>query len=165
MSHIEHEYILLLGSDLGDSEMLLGNAVHQIILEVGDVVRQSKMYVSEAWGFRSERMFLNQTIAVRTTLGPKDLLQTLLLIEKGLGRERIGHDGYASRTIDIDILHWTGGAVKEDGLVIPHARMHIRRFALVPICDIAAHWVHQSIGKSYAELLTECTDNSLVAEK
>lgn len=102
-------------------------------------------------------VFLNQAIGLQTHLGPTTLMQTLLRMESDFGRIRKPGvmDG---RAIDIDILFYNRLVLSEAGLVIPHPRLHLRRFALQPLSEIAPGLIHPVLGKSIATLLDECSD-------
>lgn len=148
---------LLLGSNLDDRQAALEKARHELSRRIGRISRVSAVYESEPWGFNSERRFLNQAVAVNTSLGPSDLLMELLSIERSLGRVRNGN-GYESRTIDIDILFYNEQVIDKEDLVVPHPRVHERMFALVPMCELAPDLVHPAFSKTILELKRECTD-------
>ncbi len=121
------------------------------------------LYKSEPWGMEWANMFYNQAIAIRTRLSPPDLMQRLLAIEKKLGRKRRSGKVEA-RTIDIDILFYGQKVVSLPGVDIPHPRLHLRRFTLEPLSDIASGFIHPLLGKDVGQLLHECTD-TLKTEK
>lgn len=164
MEFSHSEYVLLLGSNLGDPPQMLALARKAIAERIGDVIASSAVYGSEAWGFRSDDMFLNQALMVSSKLSPRDMLAAIHAIEGELGRTRPKVQGYASRTIDIDILHWDGGAVTESDLCIPHPGIAGRRFALVPMCEVAGMLLHPILGIPYDEMLHKCTDQGNVNE-
>jgi 2-amino-4-hydroxy-6-hydroxymethyldihydropteridine diphosphokinase len=89
------------------------------------------------------------------------MLEVILDIEKELGRER-QYEGYSSRTIDIDILYYNENIFNLDHLVIPHPRLHKRRFTLMPLNEIASDYMHPIINRSNKELLENCEDVSEV---
>jgi len=86
-----------------------------------------------------------------------------LEIEKQLGRKRSGN-GYSSRTMDIDIIFYGDSVIDEPDLVVPHPRMHLRNFVLVPLCEIFPDFVHPVFGKTIRQLLEECPDEGKVWE-
>jgi 2-amino-4-hydroxy-6-hydroxymethyldihydropteridine diphosphokinase len=104
--------------------------------------------------------FLNAVVAGETELSPEQLLACCLAVEQELGRVRAEPNG--PRTIDVDILFM--GALRRDGPppVIPHPRLHLRRFVLEPLAEILPGLVHPGLGKSVAELLRGCADLSSV---
>lgn len=150
-----------LGSNLGDREGNLRKAIMEISRSAGKVVASSPVYETEPWGFRSEQDFLNMAVRLETDLGASELLMRLLEIEKQLGRKRTGEQ-YSSRVIDIDILLYGDLIINENGLKIPHPRLHQRKFVLVPLCDIAPDAIHPVYKKSLSELLRSCNDQNEV---
>lgn len=159
-----HEYILLLGSNIGEPARTLGKACAAVKESIGEVVASSAMFSSQAWGFESPDMFVNQALKVASELSPLLVLQAIHSIECSLGRVRVPDSGYVSRTIDIDILHWNGGVFREKELTIPHPRVSDRRFALMPMCQIAGTLIHPVTGLSYQDLLHNCSDKGTVFE-
>jgi 2-amino-4-hydroxy-6-hydroxymethyldihydropteridine diphosphokinase len=150
-----------LGSNLGDREANLEQAMQKITEHIGEIVSRSSVYETEPWGFNSSDQFLNMVIEVDTRLRPSGLLGRLLMIESLLGRLRSGNE-YSSRTIDIDILLYRRRRMNRASLVIPHPRLQERKFVLVPLCEIAPGIVDPITGKTIAELVASCTDNSKV---
>jgi 2-amino-4-hydroxy-6-hydroxymethyldihydropteridine diphosphokinase len=150
-----------LGSDLGDREDNLKRAVESIGALAGIVTGVSPVYETEPVGFSGNRDFLNMVISIETNLTPSELLDNLMMSEKHLGRTR-GKSNNISRTIDIDILIYDDLVIDNGSLVIPHPRMHERRFVLVPLHDIAPDLVHPVLGKTISELLAECSDTSRI---
>lgn len=126
---------LLLGTDLGNKETNLQEAVSLLEQKAGKVVQLSSVYESEAWGFESKTTFYNQAVCIETDLQPEQLLEVCLAIETELGRERTG-GGYQSRIIDIDILLYGTVRIETDHLTIPHPKLPNRLFALLPLVEI-----------------------------
>lgn len=151
---------ILLGSNLGDRQLLVNQASAMIEERCGKIVAKSRLYESEPWGFKSEHWFLNQVVILSTEMSPDDLMDTLLAIEMELGRDRTTpHEGYVSRPIDLDILYWGEDLVVEkQHVIIPHPRLHKRRFTLLPLCDVAPDYVHPILKKTNSQLLDECDD-------
>lgn len=144
---------LLLGSNLGDRYETFRKAIHLIEKNIGKVVQKSTIQETEAWGFKSNNLFLNQAIAIDTKLQPVELLRSTQQIEKQLGRKtKTGNTGYTSREIDIDILLYNNEVVQTNELYIPHKLMHKRKFVLNPLCEIAAGILHPVLKKTIAEL-------------
>ena len=154
---------ILLGSNMGNREELLSEAIELIELRCGKVVLKSSLYESEPWGFDAEIYFLNQSIAIESILSPHDLLNELLAIEAELGRKRKeNHVGYESRPIDLDIIYYDDIINNDEDLILPHPRLHLRRFVLMPLCEIAPDFIHPIIRESNSVLLEKCEDHSEV---
>ena len=144
-----HEVYLGLGSNLGDREQQLRQAVRLVDERVGRVVRQSSFIQTEPWGFQSEHLFLNAAICCLTDKTPREVLQLTQQIERDLGKTKahathrpssllhltssiLHHD----RPIDIDILLYDDWKVSEPDLKIPHPLMHQRDFVMIPLKEI-----------------------------
>ena len=117
---------------------------------------------SEPWGFSSDHSFYNCCISVQTALEPLQVMDAILQIEKGMGRERNSprkvEDGYADRVIDIDLLLFGTMQYDHPRLVLPHPALANRRFVLVPLAEIAPHLVHPVLGISISRMLDLCSD-------
>ena len=147
---------LLLGSNLGDRAALLHAAQAYLAATAGEVVAASALYETAAWGREDQPAFLNQALALRTALSAEQLLERCLAAERQAGRERLEHWG--SRTLDVDILFYGPAIIDQPTLAVPHPRLAGRRFALVPLAEIAPQLRHPQLGLSVAELLARCPD-------
>ena len=156
-----NKVFLGIGTNLGNRENNLKEAVASIEEHVGKVLNSSSVYETEPWGFQSDDGFLNMVVNVETRLAPSGLLGRILEIESLLGRVR-GETRYASRIIDIDILLYEDRIIDEESLKIPHPLLQERRFVLVPLCEIASEMIHPVLKKSFSVLLKTCTDESNV---
>jgi 2-amino-4-hydroxy-6-hydroxymethyldihydropteridine diphosphokinase len=156
-----YKVFLGIGTNLGDRERNLREAIRMSGEHFGIVSAASSIYETAPWGFDAENNFLNMVIRVETQHTPVELLGKINLIESSMGRER-NQDRYSSRVIDIDILLYDDLIISEKGLKIPHRLMHERRFVLVPICELAPDMVHPVFGKSMKVLLEECRDRSKI---
>ena len=154
--------LILIGSNLGQREEIINQSVEMMSERCGKVVAVSSLYETEPWGFVAEQDFLNQVVAVRTEKLPHELLSELMKIEKELGRERHSVEGYESRPIDLDILYYDDLIINDDDLILPHPRLHQRKFVLMPLCDIAADFIHPVFIRTNKELLEDCEDTSEV---
>ena len=153
------EYYLSLGSNLGDSRAILTGALDEIARRAGRVVRVSPFYTTTPWGFSAPQDFLNAAALVESDLPPTEMLGRLMGIEKDFGRTRDENaGGYASRTLDIDIIFAGDRIIDTPALKVPHPLAHRRRFVLEPLNDIAPDFVHPVWGKTVAELLAACRD-------
>jgi 2-amino-4-hydroxy-6-hydroxymethyldihydropteridine diphosphokinase len=124
------------------------------------VTRVSSLYETEPVEMREQPWFLNCVVEAETDLLPQQVMDALLEIERGMGRERRVPKG--PRLIDVDILLYGSSVVQIPGLEIPHPRMAERRFVLVPFAEIAPGVQHPILKKTIAELLAETPDRSEV---
>lgn len=155
---------LCLGGNIGDREKAIEHALLKISQQVGEIQPKSEIYETEAWGVTNQQAYLNQCIEVKTNLTSSDLINTLLFIEKDLGRERTLNITYEPRTIDIDILFYNNAIINTDKLIVPHPRLHLRKFVLVPLNEIASNYLHPLLNKTIFNLLSECKDTSEVQQ-
>ena len=154
---------VLFGSNMGDKNQIFAQACQLINNRCGQVMRVSAAYESEPWGFEADEWFLNRVVVLETELDPECLLSELLGIERELGRVRHPeYSGYCSRTADLDILYYGDRIINSATLTVPHPRLHLRRFALVPLCEVAPNLVHPVLQMTQMELLQQCPDDSLV---
>jgi 2-amino-4-hydroxy-6-hydroxymethyldihydropteridine diphosphokinase len=155
-----NDVYLLLGSNLGDRQLFLQQAIQYIENEIAPVVKTSSVYETQSWGKTDAPDYLNQVILVQTNITPQVILKKILDIEIALGRRR--EEKWGSRTIDIDILFYGQATISEPGLQIPHPELHKRRFTMEPLSEIAPHFVHTNYKKSLLELKNELQDSLIV---
>ena len=154
---------VLFGSNMGDKNQIFAQACLLINNRCGRIAAVSSAYESEPWGFEAKEWFLNRLIIVETELEPEEMMRQLLDIEAELGRVRHPEtEGYTSRTADLDILYYGSRIVLTDSLTIPHPRLHERRFALLPLCEMVPQLVHPAFNFTQTELLRRCHDFSEV---
>lgn len=150
---------LCLGGNIGNREFTLKQAVEKINLEIGQVTRQSNYFETEAWGVENQDKYLNQCISVETILSSNEVLKKSLEIELSLGRKRNHKETYEPRTIDIDLLFYNSDIIQTKDLAIPHPRLHLRKFVLIPLNEIAPNFSHPILNKTINTLLLECEDD------
>lgn len=137
----------------------LQQGIDYIHTQVATVVSVSGVYETPALGFEGDA-FYNCALVVHTTKTAHELLAGLLGAEQEGGRERSATGEYTSRTIDIDIIAFNDEIITEAHLHIPHPRMQDRNFVLLPLRDVAPHWVHPVLKKDVNKLIASTTDNS-----
>lgn len=140
-----------LGSNLGDRQQYLTNAIEMLGNAVGIIVNVvSKMYETKPVGFIDQPDFLNCAVEVSTSLSPYELLDICMLIENDLERKRIIKWG--PRTVDLDILFYGDLVMAEERLTIPHPLLHERGFVLLPMRDIAPDFLHPKLNATIKDL-------------
>jgi 2-amino-4-hydroxy-6-hydroxymethyldihydropteridine diphosphokinase len=126
-----------LGSNLGDPQEQIRRALELLAVEDGlEVVAVSALRETDPIGYEDQPRFLNGAAELRTSLSARELLDRLLGIERRLGRIRGEGPRFGPRTIDLDLLLHGDEVVAEPGLVVPHPRLHERRFALEPLAEL-----------------------------
>ena len=148
---------ILLGGNLGNKAEVFSDARARLNEMVGKTTALSAVYETEPWGFESDDIFWNQVLEISTSLSPEEILHQTQLIEIELGRIRKSKQ-YDSRIIDIDILFYGNRIINQENLVIPHPRIQVRKFVLVPLSEIVPDLIHPVFQKSILQLLAECTD-------
>ena len=148
--------IVLLGTNLGDK---YGNLVRaRLELEMDcEVLNESAIYETPAWGYKSDETYFNQALECRFEKTPLDFLRFCLDVEKKMGRRRVS-EGYADRTIDIDTIAMENFHCDEDDLTVPHPRLHLRMFALLPLQDLWPEWEHPQLNVNVKSMLEACPD-------
>ncbi len=155
-----HTVFILLGANLGDRVNTLQQARDLIGNRIGNVTRTSALYETAAWGLTDQPSFLNQVLLVETNEEPEEVLTRTQAIEQALGRVR--HEKWGARLIDVDLLYYDQYTCQTDRLTLPHPYLHVRRFTLVPLAEIAPDFVHPLLHQTNQALLDACTDTSEV---
>lgn len=150
---------LLLGSNMGDREKYLFSA-QNLIASIASIDKISSIYQTQSWGYK-DNDYLNQVLEISTECLSTELLDRVLEFEKMLGRQR-NSIGYSARTIDIDILFFGNQIISTDKLLLPHPRLHLRKFVLIPMMDVNKNFVHPVFNKTIEQLYNECEDSSIV---
>ncbi|MGZ3866233.1 MAG: 2-amino-4-hydroxy-6-hydroxymethyldihydropteridine diphosphokinase [Bacteroidia bacterium] len=157
-----NEAYICLGGNEGNPLISFEKAISSLQRGGISITKRSSVYLTEAWGMNNAPDFHNMVITVKTKLSALQLMALLLKIEQSLGRERTTGKKYESRTIDLDILFFNSEIMLTTGLEIPHPRLHLRKFVLEPMNEIAAGFVHPILKKTINALLNECPDKSAV---
>ena len=144
---------LSLGSNVGDREANLLEALQRLEAAGIHILRRSSIYETEPQDLRDQPLFLNLVVEVETELFPRMLLARIQAIELGMGRRREVYKG--PRTIDIDILLFGKFVIQTPELQVPHPRMSERRFVLEPLAELVPAICHPANGKTILEMLSE----------
>jgi 2-amino-4-hydroxy-6-hydroxymethyldihydropteridine diphosphokinase len=155
------KYHISIGSNIGDKLQNLQNAIDLIHLEISIVCSVSSVYRTNAVGFKGD-YFYNICISFFSNDDHNNVMNSLLDIEKKLGRTRGSNNVYESRVIDLDMLLIEDEIVNNNLLTIPHPSMHLREFVLIPLNDIDPNINHPIFNKNAIELLKLCEGNNKV---
>ncbi len=158
----KHMVCLHLGSNLGDRIHHLNQAIKQIEQHIGNVYSISNLYETDAWGNESQDDFYNLALLLATDLPPVIVLEQLLAIEDELGRIR--EERWGPRIIDIDLIYYDDCVIDIKNLKVPHPRLHLRKFVLIPLMDIIPFFVHPTFRQTTRELLAWSQDDLEVRE-
>ena len=150
LENMEHNIYIGLGTNLGERETNLRDAVKALAPKIS-VLAKSLIYETAPWGFSDQPNFLNQVVAAKTNLSSFKLLAYLKNIEACMGRKPTFRNG--PRVVDMDILFYDDCVIQEDQLIIPHPRLHLRAFVLVPLVEIAPNLQHPILGCTMQALL------------
>ena len=153
------------GSNIGERLTYIQNSLHSLSAVEGITLKTiSSIYKTEPVGNEAQDDFLNGVVSLETSLSPHTLLHTLKDIEVSIGRQHRTHWG--PREIDMDILIYNDLCLQTPDLTIPHPEMHLRRFVLAPLAEIAPNLSHPVLNKSILSLLLSVNDdNSVVKDK
>ena len=124
------------------------------------ILRRSGWYRTEPVPRSDQPWFINGVVSLATELGPQDLLMLLQATERQFGRVRGEPNG--PRILDLDLLDYHGEVMDTPSLVLPHPRLHERRFVLMPIVDIAPDWRHPILGLTAAQLLARLSSEQQI---
>lgn len=154
-----HTVFLGIGGNLGNRLAYIYQAQQLINEDIGRILAKSNIYETPPWGFHSSLNFYNQVLKLETSKNAHSTLQFCQFIEKKMGRER-KKEQFSSRVIDIDILLFDKEIINEEHLQIPHQRLHLRKFVLLPLSELAPTFVHPLLKKTITELLDVCKDDA-----
>lgn len=145
-----HLVYIAAGTNLGNRLENLQFAA-QLFTPTVKILRSSRVYQTEPWGYEEQADFLNLVWEAETSLTPDSLLGFLKSIEKRMGREKTVR--YGPRIIDLDILLYDQAILESERLTVPHAQLPNRRFVLAPLCDLIPDGIHPQTQSSFGELL------------
>ena len=150
---------LCLGTNIEDRKKFIEQAVSFLdMTENIKIIRTSALYETEPWGVKNQNWFLNLAVEIKTSLSPQDLLIKCLNIEKALGRDRNQESRWGERPIDIDIIFYDNAIIQSEILTVPHERMHLRAFVLVPLLELIPDFRHPVLKKTVSELYDSLED-------
>ena len=157
---------LSLGSNKENRFKYIKAAIEAGHKRLGSVISVSDIYETESWSY-NDNDYLNCVIEINTELSPINLLKESQNIEKSLGRTtktpiKEGKAEYQARSIDIDILFYSDEIVNTQNLVIPHPQLHLRKFVLKPMLQIAPGYTHPGFQEKIETLYIRCKDESRV---
>jgi 2-amino-4-hydroxy-6-hydroxymethyldihydropteridine diphosphokinase len=152
---------LLAGGNLGERKDNLEAAIKFICKEIGGILKLSSIYETEPWGFEHEQNFLNQAVEVETEFAPEKILEKIHEFENNLGKKKRTGE-YLARTIDIDILFFNDEIINQPDLIIPHPRLHERKFVLEPLAEIIPDFIHPVFNEKISKLNNKCLDDKWV---
>jgi 2-amino-4-hydroxy-6-hydroxymethyldihydropteridine diphosphokinase len=154
---------LLIGGNMGDRMANLAQAIHLINQEIGPIQLTSSIYETAAWGNTHQPDFLNQALMLYTSMDAETVMHQLLKIEIGMGRKRDIPMG--PRTIDLDIIYFNDIVIDNTFITIPHPKIAVRRFVLMPLAEMAPDFFHPVLNKTNEALLKDCGDSLSVYKK
>ena len=155
--------VLLTGSNAPSREAILKLAAELLEQRVGTITARSRIYASQAWGFSSDEPFANQALVLDTNLSPLEVLDAALAVEQQVGRDRareqqqkeLSGERYASRVVDVDVMFYDEEIIDTPRLKVPHPLLHVREFALQPLCEIMGDYRHPVLGKTLSTIYEE----------
>ena len=153
--------VIALGSNSEDKHDMISRARMLINIFIGPVVNKSSVYLTSPWGMKDQDDFYNQTLEVHTVLNLKETFQNIQTIESVLKKEK-SKDPNGPRNIDIDLLFFDDEIYDSEDIKVPHPRMHLRNFVLIPLNEMTPEFVHPILKKSISELATACEDSLAV---
>ncbi len=154
---------LSLGTNLGDRISNIDLAYAMISQSTGIIRQKSSLYETPPWGFESTSNFINTVVFLETDLDLEELFKSLKQIEKEIGRKKTPNfNTYEDRIIDIDILDFNGKISHSNELTVPHPRIEIRNFVLIPLAEIAPNWIHPLLKLTVNKLISNLNDQSEV---
>ncbi len=154
--------VVLLGGNIGDTLANFKQAIGFLEEFNYTITVKSSYFRSEAWGYTSSNDYFNQVVLFESSDPPLELLKNCLLVEKKIGRQRNDSKKYSDRPIDIDLLYIDDQIIEEKELHIPHPRLHLRKFTLLPLVEVLPDFIHPILKIDHKSLLLLCPDSGKV---
>lgn len=156
-----HKVFLGIGGNLGNKQANFRNAEVLIEKLLGNIVLKSSVYEAPPWGFHAQDNFWNAVFVIETSMMADELIWRIHEIEDKFYKES-GNERYASREMDIDILYFDDVFYESKELIIPHPKIHERKFVLIPLVEIAPDLKHPLLRLTSIEMLENCKDKSII---
>ena len=147
-----------IGSNLGNKKLNIIKAKFELIINNIEIIETSSFYESISWPNKKYPKFCNIVLRVKTNLKPAVLLKLCKDIETKLGRKKSKKN--APRICDIDILDYNKKSINNK-IILPHPRMHIRNFVLVPLFEINRNWIHPITKQHIKRLILALSKNDI----
>ncbi len=157
-----HKVFIGVGGNIGDKQKNFARVRLLITERLGKILNESSIYETPPWGFHSEYLFWNQAMIIETILEAEELLWRIKEIEAMFGRTDDENARYANREMDIDILYFDEDFFETKALIIPHPKIHERKFVLIPLVEIAPDFKHPLLRMTHDTLLENCRDKSII---
>ncbi|MCY1723454.1 2-amino-4-hydroxy-6-hydroxymethyldihydropteridine diphosphokinase [Prolixibacteraceae bacterium Z1-6] len=156
-----HKVYLGIGGNIGNKQQNFEKVLELINKQLGKIILSSSIYETPPWGFHSDDPFWNQVLLIETILEAEELLWRINAIEDKFERKR-GEERYSSRQMDIDILYFNDDYYETKTLIVPHPKIHERKFVLVPLAEIAPDYKHPLRRLTNLQMLENCRDDSII---
>lgn len=157
-----HKVFIGVGGNIGDKQKNFTHVRSLITKRLGKILNESSIYETPPWGFHSEYLFWNQVMIIETILEAEELLWRIKEIEAMFGRTDDENARYSNREMDIDILYFDQAFFETKELIVPHPRIHERKFVLIPLVEIAPDFKHPLLRMTHVTLLENCRDKSII---
>jgi len=162
---MEHTAYISIGSNMGDKIANCRNGIAGLAQTEGiAVVRLASCYRTAPVDYLEQDWFINTVVKIKTSLPPTQLLRELKAIETNVGRKP-SPVRFGPRILDLDIVMYDDDVIEQKNLIVPHPRMHERRFVLQPVCDINPDALHPVLGLKIADLLALLDGNQQPIEE
>ena len=156
-----HKVFLGIGGNIGNKQQNFTKVEDLIEKRLGKILLKSSVYETPPWGFNAEENFWNQVLLIETKFLAEELLWRTKEIEDQFYRQE-RDVRYSSREMDIDMLYYDDIFMETDKLILPHPRLHQRKFVLVPLVEIAPDFKHPLFRLTSMQMLENCKDESII---